>query len=1080
MSRLCITLLGAFQATLDGEDLSSFNTDKVRALLAYLAVEAQRPHRREFLAGLLWSDQAEKKALHNLRQSLSTLRKILKEDQTQTPFLLVNRETIQFNPESNYWLDTAEFKFALDHGLPQNQQGKIQKRPNIRRLQYALSLYQGNFLDQFILKGGPLFDDWAIIQRELLTRQAIEVMCTLIDYHERREEFEKACKIAEQIVSIIPWEENAHRVVMRMLAQAGQWSAVEVQYQNNQRYLEDELGVDPSEETLALLEEIRRNAKENKALAARFSGYPHNLPLEATPFVGRKHEMIALTDSLSTPKSQCITLTGPGGIGKSRLALAVAREQLGLFEHGVFFVPLTSIDSAELLTTSIAEAIGFSFYSSQDPTTLLIDHLRQKQMLLVLDNFEHLLAVGDQAANLLPIILRNAPGVILLVTSRQPLNLRIEQIFELRGLNYPTGKDFTGINQLEEEIDYSAIRLFDQVASHVDSSFSIKDHWESVIKICQMIEGLPLGIELSASWVRGFAPEKIASQIEQNLDFLATTMRDVPDRHRSIRSVFNHSWKLLSDEEKLILQKLTVFQGSFSREAAEEITGANSDQILSLIDQSLLQRTGKDRFEMHNLLRQFTAEKLAQEPNMSQTTRDAHSNYYAKLIQGQELSLHGYNPIEAQNKISVDIENIRASWKWASEHAKIKSLDRAVKGLGRYYDMRSWFAEGREAFSRAANTLRAITQPKDEFLPVLAKITNQLGWFEIQLGNYQAAISLIEDILTELRTNDYLPELSGALNTMGSAVYELGKFDIATQYFQESLRTATRGKYLREVAFATNYLGNISRIQGKFSEANQFFERSLKIHQTMEDEWGLAKVLNNLGSIAGASGDYVEAEEYFQESLLIRRKLGDQSGIAGCLHNLSIIAYINEDFPKTKQLREECLAICREIGFAWGISSTLKHLGDVEKAQKNLAQAKIHYLESLAISEQAGDRRSIAFTLNGLGTLALLQKDFLEAEKFLKNALQTANDLELTPLTIDVLIGFAELWLEKAKYEPAYRLLGETLSQLGIEKQTQDKGEQLKTQIESHFSVPTIEHMNTSTTKKSLTEVAEEVLETLS
>ncbi len=786
MNRLRITLLGAFQATFDGELLTTFGTDKTRALLAYIAVETHRPHRREHLAGLLWSDQAEKKALHSLRQSLSTLRKTLGDQQEKTPYLLADRDTIQFNPESDYWLDVAAFKTALERGLPQNHHGGARQRPNIRRLQTSLGLYQGNFLDQLILKGSPLFDEWAVLQREILTRQVIETMCILSDYHERRGEFEHACKIAEQIVRLIPWEEHAHRVVMRMLAQAGQWSAAEVQFQMMQRYLSGEIGVEPAAETSTLLAEIRQSAGQNIPLAARFSNFPHNLPLETTPFIGRELELTELSDLLASPESRLLTITGPGGIGKSRLALQVAREQAGLFRDGVFLVPLSPVTSQEQISLSIAEAIRFSFYAPKDPLKLLADHLHQKEMLLVLDNLEHLLANSPPASQILSELLKNAPGVVILATSRQPLNLLIEQVIELQGLTYPAPDEISQNNLLAETANYSGLQLFEQIARRVNHRFSLDTNWQETARICQLVEGTPLGIELSAAWVRGYRPGEIARRIREDYDFLSTAMQDIPVRHRSMRSVFNHSWQLLDEDEKSILKKLTVFRGGFSRTAAESIAGATAEKLHALTEQSLLYPAKGARFDMHNLVRQFACEKLAQNSGQNQETNDAHCRYFAAFIQAQEATLHGPKPVTAQQTISLEIENIRASWQWAIEQQKVTELATAVRGLGRFYNMRSWFTEGQEIFSKALHALQEIPDRADETVRVLGEIAMQLGWFEVQLGNYQTAISILRNPLENLRKIKNQKDLAAALNILGSAVFELGELETAKNHFEES------------------------------------------------------------------------------------------------------------------------------------------------------------------------------------------------------------------------------------------------------------------------------------------------------
>ena len=561
MRRLYIQLLGTLQVTLDGDPIH-FKTDKARALLAYLAVESHRPHRREHLAGLLWSDQPEKNALHSLRQTISSLRSTLKNQNPENPYLFVDRNTVQFNPDSDTWLDVEAFRSAVQKGLPHNQHTYKTQRPNTSCLKKAMRLYRGNFLDQLMLRGSPLFDEWSILQREVLTRQALEAMAVMVGYYEKREEFDLACQIAERIVELVPWEENAHRIVMRMLAQEKRYSAAEMQYQTCQRYLETELGVQPTTETLTLLDDIRQYAANDIPYPTSTLTPRHNLSPSPTPFIGRESELEVFGEILADPKNRLVTILGPGGIGKSRLAVRAAHDQVGIFRDGVFFIPLAHIDTSGLLAPSLAEAVGFSFYSPQDPLSQMVDHLRDKEMLLVLDNLEHLLTdhapIVDDVTN----ILENAPGIVILATSRQPLGLRMELVSEVDGLAYPPENIAIEAQDFDPK-PYSALTLFDQIARRVNPKFSLQAELTDVTRICQLLLGIPLGIELAASWSRQYSIGKIADQISQDIDFVSTSMRDVPDRHRSLRSVFEHSWQLLTNHEKEILSKLSVFQGGF-------------------------------------------------------------------------------------------------------------------------------------------------------------------------------------------------------------------------------------------------------------------------------------------------------------------------------------------------------------------------------------------------------------------------------------------------------------------------------------------------------------------------------------
>jgi DNA-binding SARP family transcriptional activator len=421
---------------LDGEPVVNFETDKTRALLVYLAVESsrpsqwRRPHRREHLAGLLWSDIPEKRALQNLRQTILYLRKALREDRAAIPCLIATRDEVLLNPAVDYWLDVKAFNGALDEAYRHYRRRNGQGWLNIRPLQRGLAQFQDEFLEQFYLSGSSLFDEWASLQREEHNRRTIEALALLADYHQRRSEFALARQAAARIVELAPWEETAQAQMMRLLAMDKQWSAAQNQYIILRRYLREQLGVEPSQATTSLFDEIRITATHNTIIQSHFPLARHNLPNTPTPFVGREAVLDFLSERLSDPECRLLSLLGPGGIGKTRLALEAAHAQVGIAADGVFFVPLGSISSREHIPSAIADALGFVFTERGDPQTQILDYLRNKEILLVLDNFEHLLA-AQGSTGLLSEILRQTSRIKLFVTTRERLYLQEECVCPL-------------------------------------------------------------------------------------------------------------------------------------------------------------------------------------------------------------------------------------------------------------------------------------------------------------------------------------------------------------------------------------------------------------------------------------------------------------------------------------------------------------------------------------------------------------------------------------------------------------------------------------------------------------------------
>jgi DNA-binding SARP family transcriptional activator len=400
ITHLSLTILGSFQVTLDETPVNGFESNKVRALLAYLAVGGDKSHRRETLAELFWPERSEGVARKNLNQALANLRKTIGDRGAALPHLRVTRSDVQANVTSDQFLDVAAFTKLINLCNSHSHRRKSTCKSCIKRLKQAVGLYKGDFLQGFVLGNCPAFDEWVLVKREGLHRQMMDALKHLAVYHERRGEYEDACEFTQRRVELEPWDEGAQRALMHNLAINGLRSAALKQYQTCRRILADELGIEPTPETTVLYEQILSGELANHAPHHILPSFHqrHNIPPQSTSFIGRETELDEIENRLENPDCRLITLVGPGGIGKSRLALEVAFDSIGGYDHGVYFIPLAGISSPENLVTAIADNIGCSFSGKTIPEAQLLDYLREKEMLLVVDNFEHL-----KALNYLPI-----------------------------------------------------------------------------------------------------------------------------------------------------------------------------------------------------------------------------------------------------------------------------------------------------------------------------------------------------------------------------------------------------------------------------------------------------------------------------------------------------------------------------------------------------------------------------------------------------------------------------------------------------------------------------------------------------
>jgi predicted ATPase/transcriptional regulator with XRE-family HTH domain len=695
---------------------------------------------------------------------------------------------------------------------------------------------------------------------------------------------------------------------------------------------------------------------------------PSNLPTPLTPLIGREPELAMLAQLLHDPRCRLLTLVGPGGIGKTRLAIEVACAQRAAFADGVFFVSLASTGSTEFILPAIAAAMGFTFSGPTEPRVQLMNYLCGKHILLLLDNLEHLL----DGVELFTRILECAPESKLLVTSRERLDLHGEWVFEVQGLPAPADDQVEGLES------YSAVALFLHSARRAWTSFQLTPQDRPhVARICRLVEGMPLGIELAAVWVSMLTCQEIAKEIERNLDFLTTSVRDAPARHQSLRAVFDHSWNLLAADERDVLCRLAVFQGGFERGAAEQVAGASLPSLLTLVSKSLVRYRENGRYDLHQVVRQYALAHLDDDPQ-NETVRDRHSDFYLALLRDREKLLKSAAQREAIQELTDEIDNVRAAWAWAVRREKFGSIAQATRSFGWLFEVRGWLREGIEQLELVVQAMRA--RPEDaEQSSVLGEALTQQGLLYFRWGRFDRALTLLHESLNLLRPLGDPALLSHPLV----------------------------------------YSGVITFLNGELEQAQSLLEEGLACARAANDQWIAAYASFNLGYIASLSGRYTEGHEQMSDGLALWRTIGDLRSIALGLNYLSPTAIKLGRYEEARAYLQESLTLCAQVGDRWGTGTAYRHLGLAALAQGHVSEAQALLHKSLEVFDEFVTGWDIVQSLVYLGEAATADGDSPQARQIFLQAFQMALGAQSLPLALDALMGLALLHAQAGETRPA-------------------------------------------------------------
>ena len=902
---------------------ASFGRPKPLLLLAYLAVEG--PKSRRFMSELLWG--AASQPMNSLRVALSQLR-------TGAPGSLIEDGGRLACGASS---DTQLLTDLLERG----------------DVDGATALYSGAFLDGFDLKGaaaagaGVELEEWVFATREYLAERLRNGFLKVAEQDAAVGDFASAARRAEAALDISgapPLEPLEVERLHLLLAAVGSGRRTELE-----RYAR-EYGI----HLMVGREDARARLAPD---GASHSAAPNNLPSPLTEFVGRDPEQLELAQLLDRAGTRLVTLTGLGGVGKTRLALHLAHSKArdDSYPDGVYFVSLESLTEGPLVPAAIAAALGAQLPNQTEALDELTDLLRERRVLLVLDNCEHLPGIDRVAARLIA----NCPDLKLLATSRERIHLPAEQLFPLEGLTREqvdgassepgrlprrltigsrTGDQ--GTTPAEEDVPLEAAhqdatRLFVQQARRVRPGFEpSRQQIEDIREICRLVHGFPLGIELAAARFRAMSTSELAREMAQSLDFLEGASGSISPRHRGLRAAFEHSWRLLSQPEAQAMRKLSVFTGGFSREAAARVAGATIPLLAALVDKSLLRTNDSGRFDRHPLIHQYTVEKLADEPKELGEAREDHLRWFVAHAEEAE----GHTAGQAQRiwleRLEKEQNNLRVALGWA--FANDTSSERTLLGLRlavalyRFWYFRSHLAEGRRWLSLAIASSEALGET---VLPLRSKALYAAGVLADEQGDRDAATRLFEARLELARRLDDLAGQATTLNSLGVVSLARKEYDRAKEFLERSLELRGRIGSRELLDTPRLNLGLVALAQEDYASAQEHFEYSLELSRELGKDMGTAIALTNLGAIHVDRGDVAGAEAAFAEAVQLYRSLGNKDGLTYCLDGFAAVAVLRRRFDLAARLAGAAASLRERVGIDSSVSTT-------DKSEQRLTPAR--------------------------------------------------------------------------------------------------------------------------------------------
>jgi predicted ATPase/DNA-binding SARP family transcriptional activator len=947
--RLALHLLGPPKLELDNALLVT-DRRKVLALLAYLAVNRWE-HHRDHISGLLWPEYEQSKAFTNLRHTLWEVRHAIGED-----WIVAGRETIALNREADTWLDVSHYESLIAESRAQSDSSL-----RIPLLSDSANLYRNHFLTGFSLKDAPGFNEWAFAKSEHLRRQLAYALTMLSDDHCSLDQAETAIPYAQRLITLDPLNEASHCKLMEIYIQAGQHNAALKQYQTCEKLLRRELGVDPQPETRALYKQIRRGEIKTTPLAKakKTSASQHNLPFQLSKFIGREKELDEIANLIAD--HHLVTLTGTGGIGKTRLSLKVGEQVLNEYADGVWFVELASLSDRSLVPRTVAKLFNLVEQAGESLTDKLVRILRPKHILLILDNCEHVL---DACAQLADALLRKCPTLKILATSRESLGITGEAQYHVPPLGLPDLQQL-----LEQLLGYESIQLFEERARLVHENFSLTvTNASSIAYICQRLDGIPLAIELAAARVNLLSAEQIALRLDESFNLLTGGSRTTLPRHQTLRASIDWSWTLLSEPERILLRRLSIFAGGWTLDAAEAVCtgdGIEPGQVLEVMTQLLTkslivvsQEDGRARrYHLLEMIRQYAQEKLV-EAGEEENVRAQHLGYFLNLSERIEHELVRSQQKEWYARANDERDNLRVA---------LEQAGRSDVEAGLYISSQLQnFWESFDNQEGARWLAEFLQRPESHDYPMArAKALCARGWFLALAQQLEAARAAVEECLALYRAvGDQHGEVDG-LNLRGFISISDG--DKKVEYYcQQALALARSLGDLVRQATALNIMG---WEQNDLKRGFAYWEEAISLYRQLGNWRYLANCLGRVGLSLILDGNVESAQKYLDESSLLYRQLNIHTDQRQLFSAYGHIALMRGDYEQARAYFQENARVAKELGNRLDYLWSNVRIGYADLRAGNISEARKVFVESAQEFQKDRYVIGVIFTLECMSHL---------------------------------------------------------------------------------------------------------------